>query len=102
MTLLAPPANSQPTIIFRSEDCLGLFLTTRAFVQGMIDQKSGRIINISSIVGQTGFAMGGHRYPNTAGLSRPSLDQLDHALRGVWPRVGLKTSGGGCTGLVAD
>jgi NADP-dependent 3-hydroxy acid dehydrogenase YdfG len=26
-------------------------------VQGMIDQKSGRIINISSIVGQTGFAM---------------------------------------------
>ena len=27
----------------------GLFLTTRAFVQGMIDQKSGRIINISSI-----------------------------------------------------
>jgi 3-oxoacyl-[acyl-carrier protein] reductase len=29
----------------------GLFLTTRAFVQGMIDQKSGRIINISSIVG---------------------------------------------------
>jgi NAD(P)-dependent dehydrogenase (short-subunit alcohol dehydrogenase family) len=35
----------------------GLFLTTRAFVQGMIDQKSGRIINVSSIVGQTGFAM---------------------------------------------
>jgi meso-butanediol dehydrogenase/(S,S)-butanediol dehydrogenase/diacetyl reductase len=35
----------------------GLFLTTRAFVQGMIDQKGGRIINISSIVGQTGFAM---------------------------------------------
>jgi NAD(P)-dependent dehydrogenase (short-subunit alcohol dehydrogenase family) len=35
----------------------GLFLTTRAFVQGMIDQGSGRIINISSIVGQTGFAM---------------------------------------------
>jgi NADP-dependent 3-hydroxy acid dehydrogenase YdfG len=35
----------------------GLFLTTRAFVQGMIDQKAGRIINISSIVGQTGFAM---------------------------------------------
>ena len=29
----------------------------RAFVQGMIDQKSGRIINISAIVGQTGFAM---------------------------------------------
>jgi NADP-dependent 3-hydroxy acid dehydrogenase YdfG len=27
----------------------GLFLTTRAFVQSMIDQKSGRIINISSI-----------------------------------------------------
>lgn len=35
----------------------GLFLTTRAFVQGMIDQGSGRIINISSIVGQTGFGM---------------------------------------------
>ena len=35
----------------------GLFLTNRAFVQGMVDQKSGRIINISSIVGQTGFAM---------------------------------------------
>lgn len=35
----------------------GLFLTTRAFVQGMIDQGSGRILNISSIVGQTGFAM---------------------------------------------
>ncbi|MBV8988570.1 MAG: 3-oxoacyl-ACP reductase FabG [Solirubrobacterales bacterium] len=35
----------------------GVFLTTRAFVQGMIDQGGGRIINISSIVGQTGFAM---------------------------------------------
>ena len=35
----------------------GLFYSTRAFVQGMIDQGSGRIINISSIVGQTGFAM---------------------------------------------
>lgn len=35
----------------------GVFLTTRAFVPGMIDQRSGRIINISSIVGQTGFAM---------------------------------------------
>jgi NAD(P)-dependent dehydrogenase (short-subunit alcohol dehydrogenase family) len=35
----------------------GLFLTARAFVQGMIDQGGGRIINISSIVGQTGFAM---------------------------------------------
>ncbi|MES2356079.1 MAG: 3-oxoacyl-ACP reductase family protein [Pseudomonadota bacterium] len=35
----------------------GLFLTTKAFVQKMIDRKSGRIINISSIVGQSGFAM---------------------------------------------
>lgn len=35
----------------------GLFYTTRAFVQGMVDRGSGRIINISSIVGQTGFAM---------------------------------------------
>jgi NAD(P)-dependent dehydrogenase (short-subunit alcohol dehydrogenase family) len=35
----------------------GLFLTTRAFVPGMIEQRSGRIINISSIVGQTGFGM---------------------------------------------
>lgn len=38
-------------------NCRGLFYTTRAFVQGMIDQGSGRILNISSIVGQTGFAM---------------------------------------------
>lgn len=35
----------------------GLFLTTRAFVPGFIEQRSGRIINISSIVGQTGFGM---------------------------------------------
>ena len=35
----------------------GVFLTTRAFVPGMIEQGGGRIINISSIVGQTGFAM---------------------------------------------
>jgi NAD(P)-dependent dehydrogenase (short-subunit alcohol dehydrogenase family) len=34
-----------------------VFLTTRAFAQGMIDRGSGRIINISSIVGQTGFGM---------------------------------------------
>ena len=33
----------------------GVFLTTRAVVPTMIEQKSGRIINISSIVGQTGF-----------------------------------------------
>jgi NAD(P)-dependent dehydrogenase (short-subunit alcohol dehydrogenase family) len=35
----------------------GLFLTTRPFVQAMIDRRSGRIINMSSIVGQTGFGM---------------------------------------------
>ena len=35
----------------------GVFLTTRAFTGAMIERGSGRIINISSIVGQTGFAM---------------------------------------------
>jgi NAD(P)-dependent dehydrogenase (short-subunit alcohol dehydrogenase family) len=35
----------------------GLFLTTKAFVPELIAQKSGRIINTSSIVGQTGFGM---------------------------------------------
>jgi len=35
----------------------GVFLTTRAVVPHLITQKSGRIINVSSIVGQTGFAM---------------------------------------------
>jgi NAD(P)-dependent dehydrogenase (short-subunit alcohol dehydrogenase family) len=35
----------------------GLFLTTRAFVPTLIDQGKARIVNISSIVGQTGFAM---------------------------------------------
>ena len=33
----------------------GVFLTTRAIVRTLIDQRSGRIINVSSIVGQTGF-----------------------------------------------
>ena len=33
----------------------GVFLTTRALVRTLIDQRSGRIINVSSIVGQTGF-----------------------------------------------
>jgi NAD(P)-dependent dehydrogenase (short-subunit alcohol dehydrogenase family) len=35
----------------------GVFLTTRAVVPHLIKQGSGRIINVSSIVGQTGFAM---------------------------------------------
>jgi NAD(P)-dependent dehydrogenase (short-subunit alcohol dehydrogenase family) len=35
----------------------GVFLTTRAFVRPMIEQGSGRVINISSIVGQSGFGM---------------------------------------------
>jgi meso-butanediol dehydrogenase/(S,S)-butanediol dehydrogenase/diacetyl reductase len=35
----------------------GVFLTTRTLVRPMIAQNSGRIINISSIVGQTGFGM---------------------------------------------
>src|ERR1700736_1813864 len=35
----------------------GTFLTTRAVVPSMIEQGSGRIINVASIVGQTGFAM---------------------------------------------
>ena len=35
----------------------GTFLTTRAFVPDLIAQKSGRIINVSSIVGQKGFGM---------------------------------------------
>ena len=35
----------------------GVFLTTRAFVPSLIAQKTGRIINISSIVGQSGFGM---------------------------------------------
>jgi NAD(P)-dependent dehydrogenase (short-subunit alcohol dehydrogenase family) len=35
----------------------GVFLTTRAVVPSLIDQGSGRVINVSSIVGQSGFAM---------------------------------------------
>lgn len=35
----------------------GVFLTTRALVGRLIEQRSGRIINISSVVGQTGTAM---------------------------------------------
>jgi len=35
----------------------GVFLTTRAFVPGLIERGRGRIVNISSIVGQTGFGM---------------------------------------------
>ena len=35
----------------------GVFLTTRALTPRFIAQKSGRIINISSVVGQTGVAM---------------------------------------------
>jgi meso-butanediol dehydrogenase/(S,S)-butanediol dehydrogenase/diacetyl reductase len=35
----------------------GTFLTTRALVPALIEQGSGRIINMSSIVGQTGVAM---------------------------------------------
>src|SRR6266704_1504642 len=35
----------------------GVVLTTRAVVPHLIKQKSGRIINLSPIVGQTGFAM---------------------------------------------
>ena len=35
----------------------GVFLTTRTLVRPLIAQKSGRIINMSSIVGQRGFGM---------------------------------------------
>ena len=35
----------------------GVFLTTRAAIPPMIERGSGRILNISSIVGQTGFGM---------------------------------------------
>jgi NAD(P)-dependent dehydrogenase (short-subunit alcohol dehydrogenase family) len=35
----------------------GMFLTTRAVVPVLLKQESGRIINISSVVGQTGKAM---------------------------------------------
>jgi NAD(P)-dependent dehydrogenase (short-subunit alcohol dehydrogenase family) len=35
----------------------GVFLTTRAVVPSLIEQGSGRVINVASIVGQTGFAM---------------------------------------------
>ncbi len=35
----------------------GVFLTTRAFVPDLIAQGSGRIINLSSIVGEKGFGM---------------------------------------------
>ena len=35
----------------------GTFLTSRAFIPDLVAQKSGRIINVSSIVGQRGFGM---------------------------------------------
>jgi NAD(P)-dependent dehydrogenase (short-subunit alcohol dehydrogenase family) len=39
-----------------SINCRGVFLTTRAFLPPLIEQRSGRIINMSSIVGQRGIA----------------------------------------------
>lgn len=35
----------------------GTFLTSRAFIPDLIAQESGRIVNVSSIVGQKGFGM---------------------------------------------
>ena len=57
----------------------GTFVTTKALVGDMIEQSSGRIINISSIVGETGFGMVLH-YVGSKFAVRGMTHSLAHEL----------------------
>jgi NAD(P)-dependent dehydrogenase (short-subunit alcohol dehydrogenase family) len=62
----------------------GTFVTTRAFLPGMIEQGSGRIINLSSIVGQMGSPF---ILPYTA--SKAAVIGITHALAAEYASRGI-------------
>ena len=62
----------------------GTFVTTRAFLPGMIEQGSGRIINLSSIVGQMGSP---YILPYTA--SKAAIIGITHALAAEYASRGI-------------
>ena len=62
----------------------GTFVTTRAFLPGMVEQGSGRIINLSSIVGQMGSPF---ILPYTA--SKAAVIGITHALASEYASRGI-------------
>jgi meso-butanediol dehydrogenase/(S,S)-butanediol dehydrogenase/diacetyl reductase len=62
----------------------GTFVTTRAFLPAMIEQGSGRIINLSSIVGQMGSPL---ILPYTA--SKAAVIGITHALASEYAASGI-------------
>jgi NAD(P)-dependent dehydrogenase (short-subunit alcohol dehydrogenase family) len=67
---------------------LGTFLACQAVGRVMIEQKHGRIINMSSVRGRVAPDMGGSAYATSKG----GVDQLTRTLAAEWAKYGIQVN----------
>jgi NAD(P)-dependent dehydrogenase (short-subunit alcohol dehydrogenase family) len=67
---------------------LGMFLACQAVGRVMIEQKHGRIINMSSVRGRVAPDMGGSAYATSKG----GVDQLTRTLAAEWAKYGIQVN----------
>jgi 2-dehydro-3-deoxy-D-gluconate 5-dehydrogenase len=67
---------------------LGTFLACQAVGRVMIEQKHGRIINMSSVRGRVAPGMGGSAYATSKG----GVDQLTRTLAAEWAKFGIQVN----------
>jgi NAD(P)-dependent dehydrogenase (short-subunit alcohol dehydrogenase family) len=80
-----PPEEFERVVRFNT---VGTFLACQAVGRVMIEQKHGRIINMSSVRGRVAPDMGGSAYATSKG----GVDQLTRTLAAEWAKYGIQVN----------
>jgi NAD(P)-dependent dehydrogenase (short-subunit alcohol dehydrogenase family) len=80
-----PPEEFERVVRFNT---IGTFLACQAVGRVMIDQKHGKIVNMSSVRGRVAPDMGGSAYATSKG----GVDQLTRTLAAEWAKYGIQVN----------
>jgi gluconate 5-dehydrogenase len=81
-----PPEEYEKVVRFNT---LGTFLPCQAVGKVMIEQKRGKIVNMSSVRGRVGPAIGGTAYASSKG----GVDSLTRTLAAEWAKYNIHVNG---------